>query len=176
MLVQGQAAKPYGRLDSGFCALPRATNGVVRWRYAFLAANVALFVAAVVLVQGFGATSCARRKARFSTCRRRCPACDQRAGWVLQQIDKKLAAFRRSRAVRQARGRGHGDGLRADLDDQGHGAAQDQKTWRPGCRKTSSFAEMDQPCRSSLRELVGAADRGRTICRTPASRRRPASK
>ena len=73
----------------------RAVNGAIKYRYPFLAANVALLALAGVAIHGFKNDFMPQMEEGsilyMPTTLPGVPA--REAGWILQQIDKKLAAF-----------------------------------------------------------------------------------
>jgi Cu(I)/Ag(I) efflux system membrane protein CusA/SilA len=88
--------KPQGRRELGFVHLyRRAVNGVIRFRYAFLGINLVLLVGAVFLLGGFKKDFMPQMEEGsilyMPTTLPGVPA--REAGWILQQIDKKLASF-----------------------------------------------------------------------------------
>ncbi len=158
-----QVIKTHGRWELGFVsAYRRATEWVVRFRYPFLAVNVVLLVAAVVLLRGFRTDFMPQMEEGsilyMPTTLPGVPI--KEAGWVLQQMDKKLAAFPRGgERVRQARTRGHGDRRGARLDDREHDPAQGPEGM--ACRHDQGSARRRDGrghADRRLCEFVGAAD------------------
>ena len=144
----GRASRPHGGLELAFInAYRTATKAVVRYRYAFLALNVALLIAAIVMLQGFRRDFMPQLEEGsilyMPTTLPGVPI--KEAGWVLQQMDKKLAAFPEVASVFGKLGR-------ADTATDSAPVSmiettillKDQKDWRPGLTKDDLVAELDQ--------------------------------
>jgi len=151
------AAKPHGAIESALvAAYRRATQTVVRFRYAFLAINVALLIAAVVLLQGFRRDFMPRMEEGsilyMPTTLPGVPI--KEAGWVLQQMDKKLAAFPEVASVFGKLGRADTATDAAPVSMiESTILLKDAKEWRPGLTKDQLVAEMDQAM-----QIVGYAN------------------
>ena len=93
-------------------------------------------------------TSCRRStRARSSTCRRRCRGCRiAEAGWILQQMDKKLKAFPEVERVFGKIGRADTSTDPAPLDDDRDDGARSSRSrsGAPGMTKDKLVAEMDK--------------------------------
>jgi len=88
--------KPQSAREMRFVDLyRRGVRGAIRYRYAFLVVNVVLLVAAVAVAGGFRRDFMPQMEEGsilyMPTTLPGVPA--REAGWILQQIDKKLAAF-----------------------------------------------------------------------------------
>src|SRR5262245_26931398 len=88
--------KPQSRRELAFVDLYRhGVRGAIRYRYAFLGVNLLLLIAAVIVAGGFREDFMPQMEAGsilyMPTTLPGVPA--REAGWILQQIDKKLAAF-----------------------------------------------------------------------------------
>ena len=95
-VFKGGAIKAQSRREFAFANLyRRAVNAAIGYRYAFLGVNLVLFVAAAVLFSGFKKDFMPQMEEGsilyMPTTLPGVPA--REAGWILQQIDKKLAAF-----------------------------------------------------------------------------------
>ena len=147
-VFRGRPSKPHGGLELAFMGAYRsATKAVVRYRYAFLALNVALLVAAIVMLQGFRRDFMPQLEEGsilyMPTTLPGVPI--KEAGWVLQQMDKKLAAFPEVASVFGKLGR-------ADTATDSAPVSmiettillKDQGEWRPGLTKDDLVAELDQ--------------------------------
>jgi len=147
-VFRGRPSKPHGGLELGFMSAYRsATKAVVRYRYAFLALNVALLVAAIVMLQGFRRDFMPQLEEGsilyMPTTLPGVPI--KEAGWVLQQMDKKLAAFPEVASVFGKLGR-------ADTATDSAPVSMIETTillkdpgeWRPGLTKDDLVAELDQ--------------------------------
>jgi Cu(I)/Ag(I) efflux system membrane protein CusA/SilA len=151
------AAKPHGAVELALVeAYRRATQAVVRFRYAFLALNVALLVAAVVLLQGFRRDFMPQMEEGsilyMPTTLPGVPI--KEAGWVLQQMDKKLAAFPEVASVFGKLGRADTATDAAPVSMiESTILLKDEKEWRPGMTKDQLVAEMDQAM-----QIVGYAN------------------
>ena len=67
------------------------------------------------------------------------------AGWIVQQMDRKLKSFPEGRArLRQAGARRHRDRPGSGRDDRNDGDAEATVQWRPGMTKDKLIAEMNQ--------------------------------
>jgi Cu(I)/Ag(I) efflux system membrane protein CusA/SilA len=156
-VFRGRTIKAHGSLQLGFiAAYRRAVHAVVRFRYAFLAINVALLVAAVVLLKGFRTDFMPQMEEGsilyMPTTLPGVPI--KEAGWVLQQMDKKLAEFPEVASVFGKLGR-------ADTATDAAPVSmiettillKDQKEWRPGMTKDQLVAEMD-----AAMQIVGYAN------------------
>src|SRR6185436_4188961 len=93
--ARGQV-KGHGSRELAFVDLyRRAVNGAIRYRYAFLGVNLLLLVGAGVLFMGFKKDFMPQMEEGsihyMPTTLPGVPA--REAGWILQQMDKKLAAF-----------------------------------------------------------------------------------
>jgi Cu(I)/Ag(I) efflux system membrane protein CusA/SilA len=124
----------------------RGVRGAIRHRYVFLGVNVVLLVAAIVAASGFRKDFMPQMEEGsilyMPTTLPGIPA--REAGWILQQIDKKLAAFPEVRRVFGKLGR-------ADTATDSAPVAMIETTvllkpqaeWRPGMTKDRLVAEMD---------------------------------
>jgi len=147
----------HSRWELGFvAAYRRATTWVVRYRYAFLALNVALLFASLLLLKGFRTDFMPRMEEGsilyMPTTLPGVPI--KEAGWVLQQMDKKLAEFPEVANVFGKLGR-------ADTATDAAPVSmiettillKDPKEWRPGMSKDQLVAEMD-----AAMQIVGYAN------------------
>ncbi|HVS22907.1 MAG TPA: efflux RND transporter permease subunit, partial [Gammaproteobacteria bacterium] len=151
------AAKSHGAVELKLvAAYRRATQSVVRFRYAFLAINVALVVAAAVLLQGFRRDFMPQmEEGSILYMPTTLPGVPMReAGWVLQQMDKKLAAFPEVASVFGKLGRADTATDAAPVSMiESTILLKDQNDWRPGLTKDQLVAEMDQAM-----QIVGYAN------------------
>ena len=145
---KGAKIKAQNRFELGFVNLyRRAVNGAIRFRYAFLGLNLVLLVSAAVLLGGFKKDFMPQMEEGsvlyMPTTLPGVPA--REAGWILQQIDKKLAAFPEVTSVFGKLGR-------ADTATDSAPVAmiettillKPQSEWRQGMTKEKLVAEMDQ--------------------------------
>ena len=139
--------KPQGTRELAFVDLyRRGVRGAIRHRYAFLGVNVLLLIAAVVMANGFRKDFMPQMEEGsilyMPTTLPGVPA--REAGWILQQIDKKLAAFPEVQRVFGKLGR-------ADTATDSAPVSMIETTillkpqaeWRPGMTKERLVAEMD---------------------------------
>jgi Cu(I)/Ag(I) efflux system membrane protein CusA/SilA len=156
-VFRDQKVKAHGGLQLGFIAFyRRAVQAVVRFRYAFLAINVALLVAAVVLLQGFRSDFMPQmEEGSILYMPTTLPGVPMKeAGWVLQQMDKKLAEFPEVASVFGKLGR-------ADTATDPAPVSMIETTiqlkspseWRPGMTKDRLIEEMD-----AAMQIVGYAN------------------
>jgi Cu(I)/Ag(I) efflux system membrane protein CusA/SilA len=156
-VFRGQSIKAHGGLQLGFIAFyRRAVHAVVRFRYPFVAVNVALLIAAVVLLKGFRTDFMPQMEEGsilyMPTTLPGVPI--KEAGWVLQQMDKKLAEFPEVASVFGKLGR-------ADTATDAAPVSMIETTillkepseWRPGMTKRQLIAEMD-----AAMQIVGYAN------------------
>jgi Cu(I)/Ag(I) efflux system membrane protein CusA/SilA len=152
-----QAVKTHTGFELGFIALyRRATHWLVRFRYPFLAVNLALLIVAVLLLMGFRTDFMPQmEEGSILYMPTTLPGVPMKeAGWVLQQMDKKLAAFPEVASVFGKLGR-------ADTATDAAPVSmietvillKDAKEWRPGMTKDQLIAEMDQAM-----QIVGYAN------------------
>jgi len=152
-----QVIKTHGRWELGFVsAYRRATEWVVRFRYPFLAVNVVLLVAAVVLLRGFRTDFMPQMEEGsilyMPTTLPGVPI--KEAGWVLQQMDKKLAAFPEVESVFGKLGRADTATDAAPVSMiESTIQLKDPKEWRAGMTKDRLVAEMDEAM-----QIVGYAN------------------
>ena len=151
------AAKPHGAIESALvAAYRRATQAVVRFRYAFLAINVALVVAAAVLLHGFRRDFMPQmEEGSILYMPTTLPGVPMKeAGWVLQQMDKKLAAFPEVTSVFGKLGRADTATDAAPVSMiESTILLKDSSEWRPGLTKDQLVAQMDQAM-----QIVGYAN------------------
>ena len=151
------AVKPHGSLDMAFIGLYRhSTQWVVRYRYAFLALNIVLLIAAAVLLQGFRRDFMPQMEEGsilyMPTTLPGVPI--KEAGWVLQQMDRKLAAFPEVASVFGKLGRADTATDSAPVSMiESTILLKDQTQWRPGMTKDRLVAELDQAM-----QIVGYAN------------------
>ena len=151
------AAKPHGAVELKLvAAYRRATQAVVRFRYAFLAINVALVVAAAVLLHGFRRDFMPQmEEGSILYMPTTLPGVPMKeAGWVLQQMDKKLAAFPEVTSVFGKLGRADTATDAAPVSMiESTILLKDSSEWRPGLTKDQLVAQMDQAM-----QIVGYAN------------------
>ena len=151
------AAKPHGAVELKLvAAYRRATQAVVRFRYAFLAINVALVVAAAVLLHGFRRDFMPQmEEGSILYMPTTLPGVPMKeAGWVLQQMDKKLAAFPEVASVFGKLGRADTATDAAPVSMiESTILLKDSSEWRPGLTKDQLVAQMDQAM-----QIVGYAN------------------
>ena len=156
-VFKSRAVKPHGSLDMAFIGLYRhATQWVVRFRYAFLALNIVLLIAAAVLLQGFRRDFMPQMEEGsilyMPTTLPGVPI--KEAGWVLQQMDRRLAAFPEVASVFGKLGRADTATDAAPVSMiESTILLKDQKEWRPGMTKDQLVAELDQAM-----QIVGYAN------------------
>ena len=150
-------AKPHSGWELAFVNIYRAvTHWVVRFRYAFLTVNVAAVVAAAALLSGFRTDFMPQlEEGSILYMPTTLPGVPMKeAGWVLQRMDKKLAAFPEVASVFGKLGR-------ADTATDPAPASMIETTillkpeneWRKGMTKDQLIAEMDQ-----VMQIVGYAN------------------
>ncbi|MEO8465945.1 MAG: CusA/CzcA family heavy metal efflux RND transporter [Gammaproteobacteria bacterium] len=151
------AAKAHGHLETAFIGLyRRVTQWVVRYRYAFLLLNIVSLIAAVVLLQGFRRDFMPQMEEGsilyMPTTLPGVPI--KEAGWVLQQMDRKLAAFPEVASVFGKLGRADTATDAAPVSMiESTILLKDKKEWRPGLTKDQLVAELDQAM-----QIVGYAN------------------
>jgi copper/silver efflux system protein len=141
------AVKPQGTRELAVVDLyRRGVRGAIRFRYLFLGANVLLLIAALVVAGGFRRDFMPQMEEGsilyMPTTLPGVPA--REAGWILQQIDKKLAAFPEVQRVFGKLGR-------ADTATDSAPVSMIETTvqlkppseWRPGMTKERLVADMD---------------------------------
>ena len=181
-VFRGRPGKPHGGLELAFISAYRsATKGVVRYRYAFLAVNVALLVGAIVIAAGLSARLHAAARGRLDPLYADYAAgrADQGSGLGAPADGQEARGVPGGRErVRQARPSRHGDRLRARVDDRDDDSAQGpEANGAPGSRRTTSSRSSTRRCRSSAIRTRGCSrSRRERSCRTPASRRPRASR
>lgn len=147
-VFKGAKVKAQNRFELGLVNLyRRAVNGAIRFRYAFLGASLVLLVTAVVLLGGLKKEFMPQMEEGsilyMPTTLPGVPA--REAGWILQQIDKKLAAFPEVASVFGKLGR-------ADTATDPAPVAMIEATvllkprseWRAGMTREKLAAEMDK--------------------------------
>src|SRR4029079_13458943 len=140
--------KPQGRANPAL-VIPNApmANGPVRTRYAFPGRNLVALVAAVVLVGGFKKDFMPQMEEGsilyMPTTLPGVPA--REAGWVLQQIDKKLKSFPEVTSVFGKLGRADTATDSAPVTMiEATVLLKPQSEWGPGMTKAKLTAEMAQ--------------------------------
>ncbi len=147
-VFQGRKLKPQGHRELAFVNLyRRAVNAVVRFRYAFLAANLVALAVAVVLIGGFKKDFMPQLEEGsilyMPTTLPGVPA--REAGWVLQQIDKKLKSFPEVTSVFGKLGRADTATDSAPVTMiEATVLLKPESEWRPGMTKAKLTAEMDK--------------------------------
>lgn len=147
-VFRNRTVKPLGKRELSFVtAYRRAVNWTIRYRYAFLGANIALLVGAAVLFAGFQRDFMPQMEEGsilyMPTTLPGVPA--REAAWVLQQIDKKIAAVPEVSNVFGKLGR-------ADTATDSAPVSMVETTillkpqaqWRPGMTKEKLVAELDK--------------------------------
>jgi Cu(I)/Ag(I) efflux system membrane protein CusA/SilA len=156
-VFKGQVIHGPSRFELGFTNwYRRATQWFVRYRYAFLAVNVVLLVAAVVLLQGFRRDFMPRmEEGSILYMPTTLPGVPMKeAGWVLQQMDKKLAAFPEVASVFGKLGRADTATDAAPVSMiEATIQLKDREHWRPNLTKDQLVAEMD-----AAMQVVGYAN------------------
>ena len=151
------AVKAHGDVEMAFIGLyRRATQWVVRYRYVFLGLNVVALIAAIVLMQGFRRDFMPQMEEGsilyMPTTLPGVPI--KEAGWVLQQMDRKLAAFPEVASVFGKLGRADTATDAAPVSMiESTVLLKDKKDWRPGMTKDQLVAELDQAM-----QIVGYAN------------------
>jgi len=108
-VFQAGHVKPQSRRELAFVDFyRRAVNGAIRYRYAFLGVNLVFLIGAAVLLGGFKKDFMPQMEEGsvlyMPTTLPGVPA--REAGWILQQIDKKIAGFPEVASVFGKLGRG----------------------------------------------------------------------
>jgi len=147
-VFDGARVKPQSRRELAFVGLyRRAVNGAIRYRYAFLGVNLVFLVAAAVLLGGFKKDFMPQMEEGsilyMPTTLPGVPA--REAGWILQQIDKKIAGVPEVASVFGKLGR-------ADTATDPAPVAmiettimlKPQSEWRAGMTKEKLVAELDK--------------------------------
>jgi len=139
--------KPQSAREMRFVDLyRRGVRGAIRYRYAFLVVNVVLLVAAVAVAGGFRRDFMPQMEEGsilyMPTTLPGVPA--REAGWILQQIDKKLAAFPEVQRVFGKLGRADTATDSAPVSMiETTVLLKPQAEWRAGMTKERLVAEMD---------------------------------
>src|SRR6185503_8802710 len=134
----------------------RGVRGAIRYRYAFLAVNVVLLVAAVAVAGGFRRDFMPQmEEGSILYMPTTLPGVPIReAGWVLQQMDRKLAAFPEVASVFGKLGRADTATDAAPVSMiEATISLKDRKHWRPNLTKDQLVAEMD-----AAMQVVGYAN------------------
>jgi copper/silver efflux system protein len=156
-VFKGTVAKPHSRWELGFVGVYRAaTHWVVRFRYAFLATNVAALVTAVVLLSGLRTDFMPQlEEGSILYMPTTLPGVPMKeAGWVLQRMDKKLAEFPEVASVFGKLGRADTATDPAPVSMiEATILLKPQTDWREGMTKDRLIAEMDQAM-----QIVGYAN------------------
>jgi Cu(I)/Ag(I) efflux system membrane protein CusA/SilA len=140
--------KGHGRRELVFVDRYRhAVNAAIRYRYAFLGANLVLLLVAGVLFLGFKKDFMPQMEEGsilyMPTTLPGVPA--REAGWILQQIDKKLASFQEVSNVFGKLGRADTATDSAPVSMiESTVLLKPQSEWRPGMTKEKLIAEMDK--------------------------------
>ena len=156
-VFRNQKLKPRGRRELAFISLYRKTvNVAIRFRYAFLGINLALLASAVVLVGGFKKDFMPQMEEGsilyMPTTLPGVPA--REAGWILQQIDKKLKSFPEAASVFGKLGRADTATDSAPVSMiETIVSLKPQAEWRSGMTKAKLVAEMDKAM-----QIVGYAN------------------
>jgi len=149
--------KAHGRIEHAFVGVyRRATQWVVRFRYAFLALNVVALIAAVVLLQGFRKDFMPQmEEGSILYMPTTLPGVPMKeAGWVLQEMDRKLAAFPEVASVFGKLGRADTATDSAPVSMiESTILLKDRTEWRKNLSKDELIAEMDQAM-----QIVGYAN------------------
>ena len=147
-VFQGRKLKPQGRRELAFVNLyRRVVNGAIRFRYAFLGFNLVALIAAIVLIGGFKKDFMPQMEEGsilyMPTTLPGVPA--REAGWVLQQIDKKLKSFPEVTSVFGKLGRADTATDSAPVTMiEATVLLKPQVEWRPGMTRAKLAAEMDK--------------------------------
>jgi len=156
-VFKGQVIRGHSSFELKFTDWYRhATQWLVRYRYPFLAVNVVLLVAAIVLLQGFRRDFMPRmEEGSILYMPTTLPGVPMKeAGWVLQQMDKKLAAFPEVASVFGKLGRADTATDAAPVSMiEATISLKDRKDWRPNLTKDQLVAEMD-----AAMQVVGYAN------------------
>ena len=142
------AVKAPGRGELAFVALYRRTvEAAVRYRYAFLGANLVLLIAAIALLGGFRKDFMPQMEEGsilyMPTTLPGVPA--REAGWILQQIDRKLASFPEVASVFGKLGRADTATDSAPMSMiETTVLLKPREEWRAGLTKETLLAELDQ--------------------------------
>lgn len=147
-VFKGAKVKAQNRFELGLVNLYRhSVNGAIRFRYAFLGASLVLLAAAVALLGGFKKEFMPQMEEGsilyMPTTLPGVPA--REAGWILQQIDKKLAAFPEVASVFGKLGRADTATDPAPLAMiETTVLLKPQSEWRAGMTRERLAAEMDE--------------------------------
>jgi Cu(I)/Ag(I) efflux system membrane protein CusA/SilA len=147
-IFKSKNPKPQGRRELGLVNLYRRTvNTAIRFRYAFLGLNFIAVIAAIILIGGFKKDFMPQMEEGsilyMPTTLPGVPA--REAGWVLQQIDKKLKAFPEVTSVFGKLGRADTATDSAPVSMiEATVLLKPQSDWRPGMTKAKLTAEMDK--------------------------------
>src|SRR6185295_11629488 len=142
------AVRAHGNVEMALIGVyRRMTHWLVRYRYAFLCLNIVSLVAAVVLLQGFRRDFMPQMEEGsilyMPTTLPGVPI--KEAGWVLQQMDRKLAAFPEVASVFGKLGRADTATDAAPVSMiESTILLKDKQDWRPGMTKDQLLAEMDE--------------------------------
>ena len=139
-----------------------ALRAVIRYRYAFTAAGMLVLIPAAVLLRGFPKDFLPDiDEGSILYMPTTLPGLPNReAGWIVQQMDKKLKAFPEVERVFGKIGRADTSTDPAPLTMiETTVLLQPKSKWRKGMTKDKLVAEMDKAARDDrLRERLGAAD------------------
>jgi copper/silver efflux system protein len=147
-------AAPAAPRESAFSrAYRRALVATIRYRYAFVVGSLALFVAAAVVLSGFQKDYMPEmEEGSILYMPTTLPGLPSReAGWILQQMDRKLKAFPEVERVFGKLGRADTATDPAPVEMvETTVMLKPRSQWRPGMTKDSLIAEMNQAM-----EIVG---------------------